>query len=67
MLTMENLDKGKYNKNYPLSHHPELTTAYLSFIFFYTISKKKKKFFFFANGENNFQLSNYCQFREILN
>lgn len=61
MLTMGNLDKRKYNKNRPLSHHPELTTAYLSFIFLCYLLKKKKNFF--ANGENNFQLLNYCQFK----
>lgn len=54
MLTMENLDKGKYNKNYPLSHHPELTTAYLSFIFFYAIYQKKKNFFFLQMGKITF-------------
>ena len=54
ILTIGNLDKGKYNKNYPLSHHPELTTAYLSFIFFYAIYQKKKFFFFLQMGKITF-------------
>ena len=63
MLTMGNLDKGKYNKNHPLFHHPELTTAYLSFIFLCYLLEKNFFFLFLQMGKIAFN----CQIIANLN